>query len=59
MIPMICDELRERECHVVTNMSGDACLEIVKMAVETYQHTTVLTGSHVSTRHREKVRASI
>ena len=43
----------------LTNRSGDACLEIVKMAVETFQHTTVLIGSHLSTRHRERVRASI
>ena len=43
----------------LTNRSGDACLELVNMAVETSQHTTVLIGSHLSTRHREKVRASI
>ena len=40
-------------------MSGDACLETVNMAVETSQHTTVLIGSHLSTRHRESIRASI
>ncbi len=59
---MIGDELRERECHVVNEQvspSGDVCLEIVKMAVETSQHTTALIGSHLSTRHRERVRASI
>ena len=38
----------------LTNRSSDACLEIVKMAVETSQRTTVLIGSHVSTRHREE-----
>ena len=43
----------------LTNMSGDACLKIVKMAVGTSQHTTVLIVSHLSTRHRERVRASI
>ena len=36
VVPMIRDELRERE-----------------------YHTTALIGSHVSTRHREMVRASI
>ena len=39
----------------LTNRSGDACLEIVNMAVETSQHTTVLIGSHLSTIHRERV----
>ena len=43
----------------LTNRSGDACLEIVKMAVETSQHTTALIGSHVSTRHSERVRATV
>ena len=43
----------------LTNRSGDACLEIVKMAVETSQHTIALNGSHLSTRHREWVRAYI
>ena len=43
----------------LTNRSGDACLEIVKMAVETSQHTTALIGSHLSTRHSERVRASV
>ena len=41
------------------NRSGDACLEIVKMAVDTSQRTAVLVGSHLSTRHRERVRAYI
>ena len=35
----------------LTNRSGDAYLEIVKMAVETSQHTTALIGSNLSTRH--------
>ena len=39
----------------LTNMSGDAYLEIVKMAVETSQHTAALIGSHLSTRHRERL----
>ena len=43
----------------LTNRSGDACLEIVKMAAETSQHTTAVIGSHLSTRHRERVRAYI
>ena len=45
----------------LTNRSGDAYLEIhvVKMAVETSQHTTALIGSHLYTRHRDRVRASI
>ena len=43
----------------LTNRSGDACLEIVKMAAETSQHTTALIGSHLATRHRERVRAYI
>ena len=43
----------------LTNRSGDAYLEIVKMAVETSQHTTALIASHLSTRHRERIRASI
>ena len=43
----------------LTNMCGDACLKIVKMAVGTPQHMTVRIGSHLSTRHRERVRASI
>ena len=34
-------------------------LEIVKMAVETSQNTTALIGSHLSIRHKERVRASI
>ena len=38
---------------LLSNRSVDADLEIVKMAVETSQHTTALTGSHLSTRHRE------
>ena len=41
------------------NRSGDACLKIVKMAVKTYQRTAVFIGSHVSTRHRERVGASV
>ena len=36
----------------LTNRSGDAYLEILKMAVDTSQHTTALIGSHLSTRHR-------
>ena len=40
----------------LTNRSGDACLEIVKMAVEISQHTTVLIGSH---KHRERIRAYV
>ena len=43
----------------LTNRSGDEYLEIVKMAVETSQHTTALIGSHLSIRHREMVRLSI
>ena len=43
----------------LTNMSGDAYWEIVKMAVETSQHTTALIGPHLSTTHRERVTASI
>ena len=43
----------------LTNRSDYACLEIVKMAGETSQHTTVLIGSHVSNKHRERVRASV
>ena len=43
----------------LTNRSGDAYLEIVKVAVEKYQHTTALIGSHLSTRHRERVMPSI
>ena len=42
---------------LLANRSGEAYLEIVNMAVETYQHTTALIGSHLSTRHRERVRA--
>ena len=41
----------------LTNRSGDACLEIVKMAVETSQHTTAPIGSHLSIIHREMERA--
>ena len=37
-------------------MYGDAYLEIVKMAVDTPQHTTSLVGSHLSTRHMETVK---
>ena len=40
----------------LTNRSGDAYLEIVKMAVEASQRTTALIGSHLSTRHRKSVR---
>ena len=43
----------------LTNRYGDAYLEIVKMTVETSEHTTALIGSHLSTRHRERVSASI
>ena len=43
----------------LTNMSGDAYLEVVQMAVETSQHTTAIIGSHLSTTHRERVRAYI
>ena len=43
----------------LTNRSGDAYFEIVKMTVETSQHATALIGSHLPTRHRERVRASI
>ena len=39
------------------NRSGDAYLEILNMARETSQHTTALTGSHVSTRHTDTVRS--
>ena len=43
VIPMISDELRERECILrLTNMSVDASWEIVKV---TLQHTTMLTVS--------------
>ena len=41
---MISDQLRERYCTVV-NAHGDADVDIVKTAVETYiQHTTTLIG---------------
>ena len=43
----------------LTNRPGDAYLEIVKMTVVTSQHTTALIGSHISTKHRERVRAYI
>ena len=62
---MIGDELRERDC-TVGNASGDAGLDVVKMAVETpLQHTTTLIGedriplSYSFTMHRERVTASI
>ena len=43
----------------LTNRSGDEYLEIIKMTVETSEHTTELIGSHLPARHREMVRLSI